>query len=298
MATMRDKLFPLLAWLFDGYWPRAERPPDGPPTLRGCKHTYTLQQPLTDGDTCDVLLATADAQEFLVKLARSPAGCAALQAEQQTLARLIAMAADTTYRAYLPILVESVRVPGRSARRANVFTFEPGWHTLEQLHEQHPALDGRHLAWIFNRLLTILGFVHRQGVIHGAVLPDHVLIHAPTHSLQLVGWGHGVGVGQRLGRLGARYRGWYPPEAARQQPVAVATDLYLAARCFVYLAGGDPLTNVLPAHVPAPLRRFVLTCLLDGVRMRPDDAWAVLDDFAQLLRQLYGPPRFEELALS
>ena len=295
---MRDKLFPLLAWLFDGYWPLAERPPDALPTLRGCRHTYTLQQPLTDGESCDVLLATAGEREYLVKLARGPDACAALQKEQQTLARLVAMAEANTYRAYLPTLVETVRVPGRPARRANVYAYETGWHTLEQLHEQRPALDGRHLAWILNRLLTILGFVHRQGVVHRAVLPEHVLVYAPTHGLQLVGWGHGVGAGQRLSRLSARYRGWYPPEVVKQQPVAVATDLYLAAKCIVYLAGGDPRTDALPDHVPEPLRRFVGTLLLPGLRMRPDDAWAVLDDFARLLRQVYGPPLFVELALS
>jgi hypothetical protein len=49
--------------------------------------------------------------------------------------------------------------------------------------------------------------------------------------------------------------------------------------------------------VPLLMRRFIQSCLLDGARMRPHDAWAVLEDFDELLRRLYGPPKFHELTL-
>ena len=32
--------------------------------------------------------------------------------------------------------------------------------------------------------------------------------------------------------------------------------------------------------------------------MRPDDAWELLDEFDELLRQLYGPPKFHELTMT
>ena len=50
--------------------------------------------------------------------------------------------------------------------------------------------------------------------------------------------------------------------------------------------------------MPPPMRRFVQTCLLESAAMRPDDAWALIDDFDDLLRALYGPPRFHELTLT
>ena len=77
-----------------------------------------------------------------------------------------------------------------------------------------------------------------------------------------------------------------------------ATDLFLAARCLVYLAGGDPLTNRMPDAVPPPMRRFIRTCLLESASMRPDDAWALMEDFDGLLRAVYGPPAFHELTLT
>jgi hypothetical protein len=32
--------------------------------------------------------------------------------------------------------------------------------------------------------------------------------------------------------------------------------------------------------------------------MRPHDAWALLEDFEEQLRVLYGPPKFHELTLT
>src|SRR5207248_2026999 len=136
------------------------------------------------------------------------------------------------------------------------------------------------------------------GVIHGAVLPCHVLVNAPSHGLQLIGWGQSVARSHRIKTIPTRYKDWYPSEVLKKQPAGPATDLFLAARCLVYLAGGDPVANWMPEAVPRPLRRFLAACLLESARMRPDDALALLDDFDELLRGLYGPPKFLELTLT
>jgi hypothetical protein len=233
-----------------------------------------------------------------LKIARVPEGNARLDNERKTLLRILGVASNTTYRNYLPALIDSFTTTGRSPRRINVFRWEPGFYTLEQIHEQHPALDGRHLAWIFKRLLTVLGFSHRQNILHGAVLPCHAMIHAAGHGLQMVGWGRSVRVGQSIRTVPERYHDWYPAEVQHQRLASSATDLFLAARCLVYLAGGDPVTNRMPEAVPSPLQRFLKTCLLESAAMRPDDAWAVMEDFDKLLHALYGPPRFHELSLT
>ena len=54
----------------------------------------------------------------------------------------------------------------------------------------------------------------------------------------------------------------------------------------------------MPEAVPLPMRRFIQTCLLESASMRPDDAWALMEDFDELLSALYGPPKFHELTLT
>jgi hypothetical protein len=288
----------LLSWFGDGGRPAAGGDDDLVVCARDVRHRYTPQGLLASGDTADLHLATAADALYLLKVPRAPEGNAHLNSERNALTTLRAAAGHTTYSHYLPALEDSFRAAGRFPRRINVFRWEPDLHTLEQVHAQHPALDGRHLAWIFKRFLTVLGFCHRQNVVHGAVLPCHTLIHAPGHGLRLVGWGQSVATGHPIRSVPERYRAWYPPEVESLRPAGPATDLFLAARCLVYLAGGDPLTNQMPEAVPPPLRRFLSTCLLESAAMRPDDAWALLGDFDKLLLGLYGPPRFHELTLT
>jgi hypothetical protein len=291
-------------WLFDGYWPAAD-PSDSlaPDIVRSRRHTYTLQQLLAVGDVADVHLATGDDTpdqvdpSYLLKVSRVPEGAALLDNERRKLVRLLNAATATTYRHYLPELVESFVVRDRFPKRINVFRLAPGLTGFEQVHERQPALDGRHLAWIFKRLLTVLGFSHRQGIIHGAVLPSHLMLHAANHGLRLVGWGQSVERGQ-ITVVPRKYLDWYPREVQQKQRALPATDIFLAARSMVYLAGGDPLANWLPDTVPLPMQRFLASCLLPGARMRPDDAWALADEFDGLLYRLYGPPRFHELTLT
>jgi hypothetical protein len=178
----------LLSWLCDGYWPTANKHED-----LCAEHGYTPQRLFGIGDSADLYLAV-DAMEapYLLKVPRERAAQTALDHERNTLTKLLAAAAGTTYDRYLPDLVDSYLVAGRPPKRVNVFRFEAGFHTLEEVHAQYQGLDGRHLAWIFNRMLTVLGFCHRQHFIHGALLPCHVLVHAPSHGLKLIGWGQSV----------------------------------------------------------------------------------------------------------
>jgi hypothetical protein len=296
----------VLSWLIDGYWPIHERFRDCPITIQSPARIYTLAELVAVGDVAEIHLATAvqtnsqsaPEPQYLLKVSRFPGADRLLNKERSILANLRATAGDTTYRKYLPTLLESFQANDKFLKRVNVYRHELGWYTLEQVHEQHAALGGKHLAWIFKRLLTVLGFCHRQGTIHGAVLPCHVMIHAANHGLQLVGWGHSTANGQPIKTMSRRYADWYPQEVLEERPAAQATDLFLAARCMIYLAGGDPVCNWMPHTVPAPLQAFIKTCLLPRSSMRPDDAWALYDELDVLLRRLYGPPKFHDLIMT
>jgi hypothetical protein len=303
IRTKQNWLHSLLSWLCDGYWP--EPSDDGAIRVQGRCGIYTLERLLAEGDVADIFLGAAQGdsgsgaeERYIVKVSRIPGGQARLKVEQEALTRLLSAARDTTYRKYLPELVDSFPANDGFPRRVNIFRHQPGFQTLGQVHEQHLALDGRHLAWIFKRLLAVLGFSHRQNTLHGAVLPCHVMIDAASHGLQLVGWGQCIQSGRSITTIPPRFQDWYPTEVKRKRPSEPATDLFMAARCMVYLAGGNPVTNWMPDSVPLPMRRFLATCLLESVRMRPADAWALHADFDALLLRLYGSPKFHELILT
>jgi hypothetical protein len=275
---------------------QARRPPV---TLESPKRQYTLLKRIATGEVADIHLATANERDYLLKVSRIPGGASSLDNERRALVALLTAAGDTHYAKYFPTLAESFLTADRSEKRVNVFTWRPVLYTAEQVRQRHEAgLDGRHLAWSFKRLLTVVGFAHRHGWMHGAVLPSHVLIQPEEHGVVLVGWGHAVVHGEHVRTISAPFRDWYPVEVMEKRPALPATDIFLAAKCVVYLAGGDPATGHMPDAVPSAMQQFIRSCLLEGPRMRPDDAWKLLDEFDELLRALYGPPKFHHLSMS
>jgi DnaJ-like protein len=279
---------------------------DGPITIQSKKRVYTLLKILKVGDVADIHLAQSagpipddtDLHNYLLKISRVKGGDKLLETERKTLAEILTRAGDTTYRKYFPTLVESFPAQDKIQKRVNVFTYEPhGFYTGEELHEKLPALEDMHLGWMFKRVLTAIGFAHRQGFIHAAVLPSHLRFQTKNHGAQLISWGHSVETGGAVRTISAKYKDWYPPEVINKEPATPGTDIYLAAKTMLYLAGVDPNKplKIDAKQIPIPMQRFFQSCLLPGAKMRPDDAWALHDEFDELLKTLYGKPRFHHL---
>lgn len=270
-----------------------------PVTVPSPKQRYTLLRLLGVGDLSDVHLATAGGFDYVLKISRVEGAPPLLESEGQLLTALLGKAGGSHYARYYPALVESFPARDRIQKHVNVFPHYPGLYTLDQVRQRHATgLDGRHLAWIFKRLLTAAGFAHRCGWVHGAVLPPHALLQTEEHGAQLVGWVHAVQAGERIKTISTKFKEWYPPEVLRKHAAGPATDIFLAARCVVYLAGGEPLTNQMPATVPHAMQQFIHACLRDDPAKRPGDAWELLERFDRLLHGLYGPPTFHHLTMT
>lgn len=225
----------------------------------------------------------------VLKLARDPADNDLISREAAAL-RWLADHGDPEYLPYVPSLLGTggYRVPATGmVRRGNALGALDGFHDLAFVDGRFPAgLDPRDVAWIWRRLLVALGFAHRAGIVHGAVLPPHVLIEPDEHGVTLVDWCYATG-GPRPGALPAipaGYRDWYPPEVRTGYVPGPDLDIYLGTRCMLRLLDGRA--------VPPALAAFAAGCQLANPRRRPDDAWALLRELDEVLERLYGPRRF------
>lgn len=271
---------------------------NNPVLLKSPKRTYEILKLLHIGDIADVHDAVFDTYDYLVKISRLPDAHQMLINEEKKLKKLLSEAGTTSYAAYLPALAESFpAIQGGQQKHVNVFVRQHGLYPLTAIKEQHPHLDPRHLIWIFKRLLSILGFIHRHEIIHGAVLPQHILVNADNHGLVLVGWGHSEYQGAIVKTISNSYRNWYPPEILNKRPVTSATDIFLAAKCILGLA--ERPGRVKKANqVPVPLLRFLKSCILEGQAMRPVDAWQLHEELDKVAEEIYGPPKFVPLVMS
>jgi hypothetical protein len=243
---------------------------------------------IAHGDLADLYLA----RDGVIKLARDPADNDLIDREAHALT-LLRSRVLRRYLAYLPSLAQTRRCcDPRSGqlRRANVIGRLDGFRTLAEVHAAYPdGIDPADAAWMWRRLLVAVGLAHRAGVVHAAVLPEHVLIHPAKHGLVLVDWcyslTHGCG---RVAAIPGRYRDWYPPDVLNRHAAGPDADLYLAAGCMTYLVGG---------RMPAPLAAFARGCLLPGRRHRPRDAWRLLAELDELLERLFGQRRFRPFTM-
>ncbi len=248
--------------------------------------------------------------ELLLKVAREPRDQILMEAERTNL-KFLEMelgkhAAGTEWRQCIPRVYESLG-------QATVLERFTGFVDSVKIHQAYPAgVDARTIAWMWKRLLLLLDWTHNLGVLHGAVLPPHVLYfpdNEPTptkrdarkHAVRLVDWCYSLKNpsvnGKKLKAWVPEWEPFYAPEILAKGPLGPHTDLYMGAKTMQYLLGGDVTTSNFPAHVPLVLAKSFQECLRPDARRRPQNLGLYFDGFTQLLQQLYGPPKFHEFIM-
>lgn len=261
-------------------------------TIKG--NAYSLGRLLASGDASDIY-ETADGM-CAVKVSRVPGVHELMRNEYEILNGFLG---NDFILKYVPHVVSSMRGKDSFLKQITVFKRDPSveYYTLAQVAQKYPAgLDGRHLAWIFKRLLECLGAVHKQGIVHTAILPEHVLVFPRNHGISLIDWKTATKPGSTVTSISVARRNFYAPEILNRQPVGEATDIFMAAGCIMWLGCGNLLLKD-ATSVPRQMLAFLRSCMLEKYSMRPTDAWALHQEFSDMLLGLYGKPRFVELTM-
>lgn len=261
---------------------------------------YTGNTAPLQGDLCDLFSCQVSSGPVLLKVARSSSNNDLLQAEAQALRRIEKDLAWQRVRAHFPSLVEHFRLRDTEGHthQVNVLRAEVDYVSLEDvLHAYPQGIEVADAAWMFNRMLTALGVTHDLGIVHGAVLPGHVLIRPDDHNGMLIDWCYSVPLGETIKAVSPPYSADYPPEVSARQAATTATDTYMAAACMVRLLGGNPAAASLPPRVPKAIAALLRACLLPSPSRRSGDAWQIFEDFQEILARLYGPRTFRPFVI-
>lgn len=152
------------------------------------------------------------------------------------------------------------------------------------------GISDQHMAWIWCRLLSVLGYAHKKGIIHGNVEPSHILIQPRNHNLCLIDWtGSIFNDGFKIFN-----EDFSAPEVAEKQIPTPAADLYSSGKCMLYLLGGDLKTNSIPNSVDVRMRQFLNYFLLPSPLQRAQDAWESYAQLENLRTEIWSEERFHE----
>lgn len=263
---------------------------------------WALDERIAQGDISEVYIgqrARWPTELVIVKLLRDRKDVALFDNEWealQVLQRSDAPGAGTfTTLLPQPVMHGDVTAESHAGKRVNIFRWTSGFHhTFEEVLQTYPhGIPPRASIWIWRRILEVLSFIHNSGMVHGAVLPSHLLVQENEHGVLLVGYSSAGHSGEKLRTRFDHFESFYPQPARSFSTLTPQLDLIMSARCLVAMLGGDPRTGSLPAAVPKRLAGIIRRiALAEAVRSARENAWTIHEELGVIANEVFGTPQF------
>jgi len=197
----------------------------------------------------------------------------------------------------IPAMRDIIRQPDGSY--ALVMSYIPG-PTLAQIIEKNGRLEAEHVAWITDRVLNALKYIHYHGIVHGDIKPQNIIVQPKEHMAVLVDFGLSAIKPTRSTAAKGFTELFAPPEQIVGSPIVPESDFYSLGMTMLYaLSGGnaDALhRRLVPADVPDALCAFIKALIVRDVLARPrwplrheDDD--LVDQFREIRKQSFGRER-------
>ncbi|MCP4158266.1 MAG: protein kinase [bacterium] len=258
------------------------------------KRQYYIKSTLAQGDLSTVYGGECSGTEenegkIAIKVIEDPADNDLMQNEARILKLLHQEA--TKFSRHLPVLLDRFKT---SDGQAGIIMKRIAGYDLYTIREKYKkGIPSHHIIWIFRRVLSVLGFAHSKGIIHGNIDPSHIMVRPHDHNVFLVDWCYSIYkpaiTGQGFKALNEDYS---PPEVAQTKPPIPASDLYSLGKCMLYLLGGDPKNESMPDSVDQRIQRFIKFFLRKSPIQRPQDAWEMYLKLDALREEVFGPHQF------
>lgn len=244
--------------------------------------TYTLTDLILEDALANTYKAELGTKSYVCKVYRNPATKDFALAEATNLKAIYESSVkDLAVIQHVNKLHDSFQL--NTKQYVNVFEPHVEFYTLEQVRKRYKNLELKHAAWMFNRIIGGLLAVHQAGFVNNGLTPDSLLIRPNDHNGLLTNFSYSGKVGSKLTGYNPKWKDFYAPELLEKYPTSLGSDIYMAAKCFLYLCGDTPKS----------VQNFMNYCLL-GMKTRPQDAFEVHNEFHAILKNLFGEPKFVE----
>ena len=266
-------------------------------TLTTGSRIYTVDaDPYATGDFSNLHVGKDEQGKGIVaKVAKRPTFNQYLAHEAVILKRVGEQPALQSVARFVPELLDTLTLTeaGNQQFRVNVYRHVPGMVSLTQVRERHhTGLVPEDALWIARRVIAQTLAAHMMGVVHGAIVPDHVLVHPLRREPLHIGWAHAVLEPEkhkrRITTVIERWRDWYPKEVFDRAVPSHQTDLYMAGKTILYLLGGDVVRNRFPNHIPTDLVHLIGRTLEENPRARPSDGLVFMHELTTMAHRHWG----------
>lgn len=203
-----------------------------------------------------------------------------------------AMLLSTVHHLSLPAFREYLELPDFG--QVLLMSFIEGENLQAQVARQG-AIDDEHIAWILQRLLDAVGYLHYRGIVHCDIKPDNVILHVEEHNAVLVDFGLSIANPGFATQAKGGTEAFMPPEFALGNPPIPASDIYSLGKTAVFLAGGDPYTGQLPRDMHPLLAECVRAMIQNDPFARPQNARDLCSSLTEIRRKAFGRAETREM---
>ena len=136
-------------------------------------------------------------------------------------------------------------------------------------HYKKDGIDPIHVAWIIDRLLNILKYLHFNGVVHGDIKPQNVIVQPRDHTIVLVDYGLSTVNPDENTKTKGYTKFFASPEQMNRKPPIPESDFYSLGMLMIYMLGGDVEKINVPAKTPSAMCEFIKSLIRIDPFARP-----------------------------
>jgi hypothetical protein len=242
---------------------------------------YLLDGRIAKGSSSDVFLARFDhrlTERVVVKMLRADDDLDVFRHEWDVLQALQRATREGTahFSRLMPAPVAfgeaRLGVHGtEGTRQVMVLGLASGFvHTFDAVRAAYPTgIPPGASIWLWKRVLESLAWLHGAGFVHGAVLPEHLLVHARDHGVRLIGFSCATHLGDQL--------------KVSTGGVAPGTE---AQPSLDFSMSAQAMQSLLGPSCPEPLQQLLSRAGTFS------DGWALIAEVDRVARELFGPPKY------
>ena len=188
----------------------------------------------------------------------------------------------------LPKVLGNVKINGRVSL---IYDDEFGL-SVEEIKKEYGYIPEEHIAWILERMLSLIGYLHSNKLVHGNIKSDNVFIDVDNHNVKISDYSFCITDASKKESKYKIVNDLYSPSYVSKDSLVIPNvDIYATGKIAIELIGGDIRRDAMPLRVSIEMRNFIRK-LLDK---NSNDAWALWNELIELRNKLYGKTRFQKL---
>ena len=246
---------------------------------------YEFFSRLQTGEVAEIFEGVCDKQPVCIKIPISNDDSHLIENEYETLLKLRHQS--------LPYAEDKFSING-----ATCFTMRKiDGIRVEELMRQYPSgVPAEHVLWMVERLLSVVGFLHINNIVHGNIKPDNLIINKHNHNVTLTGFSFAINdANKKSAKYKIKNKHYSADEVGSGAHVEPSTDIYSIGKVAIYLMGGYVENDTMPSSVGAKVQEFIYRMVNKDPKKRPFDAWKLYKELQELRTEIYGAERFKTL---